>query len=172
MHEKRYVRFASITGIDVPDLPIACEIWLEDVSNSSWSSLNILKLANLFVRYMCHSDPGMLTMRAVEQRYGLDKSQVKDIMRLMVIYGAAESFDSDAGYVRASLRLTYLQRLRVLEVKSRFNSLHSAATQPRLPWHKPEEKWMLKNTLPEVANQLEERDSTSCSAPVPQPTNA
>lgn len=150
MHNKRYVRFASISGIEVADLPIAAEIWLQDISTSPWATREIIKLANLFLRYMQDPNPDKLRLDQIDYSLGLDKSQVLDILRLMVIYGATESYQTDNGVVRAALKLSYLQRLRVLDVRDRFSALHDAKVNGPLPWHKREEKWMLKNALEAV----------------------
>ncbi|MFM1814948.1 MAG: hypothetical protein RLZ98_1643 [Pseudomonadota bacterium] len=142
MSDKRFVRFSSITGIELADLPIAAEVWLNDIASSGWSTRETLKLAHLYVRYMQEPDPEILRLAAVERSFGLDRSEVLNTLRLMVIYGAVESYDISDGHLRAALKLSFLNRLQVLEVRRRYSQL-LPLKQRVLPWHAREDKWTL-----------------------------
>src|SRR5690606_30435302 len=133
MHEKRYVRFASIAGIERRDIPVAGEVWLEELSRSCWADRDILKLATLFMRYMRRPEVGILDFSAIEGVCGLDRAQVANALRLMVTYGAAEAFDAGGEALKVSLNLSVLQRLRVLEIRRRFADL-SGPRDPDGPW--------------------------------------
>ncbi|MGI9524053.1 MAG: hypothetical protein ACR2PG_20660 [Hyphomicrobiaceae bacterium] len=134
MLEQRYLRFASIAGIERRDLPIAAEVWLEDVSKSCWADREIIKLSTHFVRYIRHPAPEVLSSGHINRACNLEKDQVIETLRLMVIFGAAEGYDCDGDPMRVSLQLSYLQRLRVLEVKHRFAEFQRDFDAQQLPW--------------------------------------
>ena len=140
--ERRHIRFASIAGIDCKELPIAAEVWLESIGQSSWADRDILKLANACVKYMRAPLPFTVAFRAIEQVTGLDRGKVENNFRLMAVYGAVETYDCSGEALRASLHLTYLQRLRVLEIRRRFCELHPEDRPRALPWHQAEENWL------------------------------
>ena len=142
MIEKRYLRFASIAGIERRDLPVAAEIWLDEISKSSWATREIIQLATHFTRYIREPDPALLKCLRIERDCSIDKPGLIDSLRLMVSYGAAEGFEIDGDVLLASLSLSYLQRLRVLEVKCRFTTLGTSGGKVELPWYLSEEKWL------------------------------
>ncbi len=164
--ERRHIRFASINGIDSKELPIAAEVWIDSINQSSWADREILKLADVCARYMRNPQPLSIALRVIEQSAGLDRGKVDNNLRLMVLYGAVESYDCGGESLRASLYLTYMQRLRVLEIRRRFCELHPDDYSPALPWHKSEENW-LPHTVPANAEQDE-----IAEAATPKPTAA
>lgn len=143
MIEKRRVRFATIEGIDRKDLPLAAEVWLEDVRIQPWMSSEALKLAALFARYMSNPNPEWLELRYINRDYQLDKREIMQALRLMQIYGFMEAFSLEDQVVRVSLNLSLLHRLRVLEARESFSSL-SMKARPKLPSFSKgtENKWI------------------------------
>ena len=123
MLENRRVRFQSIEGITRADLPLAAEIWLEDMHRQSWPTREALKLATHFKRYMARPDPKDMTLRAIERHCQLDRKVVLETLRQMQMFGAVEAFGIDGDQVRASLSLGVLQRLRTREASARFREL-------------------------------------------------
>ena len=123
MIEQRRVRFASIDGISRADLPIAAEIWLEDLSRQRWINPGIQKFATFLMRYMTDSFVKDVTFRLAERYTGLDRKGVLEVLKTMQVFGAAEAYTIDGDVIRVSLALSVLQRLRTLEVQSRFREL-------------------------------------------------
>lgn len=134
--DKRFVRFASIAGIDRAELPVAAEIWLEDIAASCWADRSIIKLATLLTQYIGDPDPSRLKFGALESASGLDRKQVGDTLHIMRNFGVVEDHDTTGDALRTGLNLSYLQRLRVLEVRKRFRELSSGD----LPWHRTDKK--------------------------------
>lgn len=157
---RRYIRFASISGIDRGELPIAAEVWLETVAQSCWADRSILKLSTLFMKYMRSPDPAMCRFGYIGQVVGLDKRGLDASMRLMTAYGAVETYDCGGDALRASLNLSYLQRLRVLEIARRFRELQVANPIEDMPWRRKDENW-LPQTVPIAAPPEDDKEVTA-----------
>jgi hypothetical protein len=142
MRENRRLRFAEIDGLDRSDLPLAAEVWLEDIKSQSWASRDIVKLATLFLRYLLNPTPEMLRLSRIERICQLDRMQVLEALRLMQVFGAVDAYAVDGDSISVSLNLGLLQRFRVLSVRKKFEELLS---EPRPNWPEAapmgEEKW-------------------------------
>lgn len=144
--DRRRIRFASISGIERTEIPIAAEVWLETISQSCWADRNIVKLATHLLKYLKAPVPSMVEIGSIERSTGLDRRQLDANLRSMAMYGAIENFDCSGKDLRASLNLTYLQRLRVLEIRRSFMELQPAIRQDCMPWHQPEPDWLQETT--------------------------
>lgn len=142
MIDRRLLRFESISGIERKDLPIAAEIWLEDLVKGIWITRDVLKLATLFATYIKHPNAQLLAIGSIERSCGLDKSQALECLRAMQMYGAVVGFSCDGPALKASLSLSYLQRLKVLEARLRFSELKDLCRDREMPWHLTEERWL------------------------------
>ena len=142
MIDARHLRFADISGIQRKDLPIAVEVWLQDITKSSWATRDVIKLATLFAQYIKQPSLDLLNFSAVERRIGLEKKKVMEASSAMVSYGAVHKYDCSGPRINATLHLSFLQRLRVLEVCCRFAELIDAARREELPWHAMELRWV------------------------------
>lgn len=129
MGDNRRVRFASIDGLRRGDLLVAGEIWLDDVFKSCWATREAMKLATHLVRYMAAPDPAVLTLSAIEGKLQLGSEEIKFALRLMQMYGSVEAFVFERDELRVALHLSCLQRLRVMEVRSRLELLTGTASQ-------------------------------------------
>lgn len=129
--EQRRVRFSSIDGIERDDLPLACEIWREDIFKSPWADREAMKLATLFVRYIANPDPSLVVLREIESQCQLTREEVMRSFTIMRSYGAIDSFTFQRDDVRVYLHLSLLQRLRVLETRSRFRQLRGVSSMKR-----------------------------------------
>ncbi len=145
MIDKRRLRFSSIVGIERSDLPLACEVWLEEVVKAPWSTREAMKLAVHFVRYMTNPDPATLGLREIEGQCGLGPDEVRKTLSLMKNYGAVDDFMCTRDDVKAALNLSLLQRCRVLELKHRHAELAGGNAPP--PWTKKQERWDLRETI-------------------------
>lgn len=142
MIDRRLLRFESISGIERKDLPIAAEIWLEDLVKGIWITRDVLKMATLFATYIKHPNAQLLAFGAIERSCGLDKPQAIECLRSMQMYGAVVGFSADGPTLKASLSLSYLQRLKVLEARLRFSELNDLCRDKEMPWHVAEERWL------------------------------
>lgn len=87
MIENRRIRFSSIDGLRRHDLPLAAEVWLEDLKSQIWVTRGILKLATHCVRYMSDPSPDLETFSRVERSVQLAARQVGEALRIMQMYG-------------------------------------------------------------------------------------
>ncbi|MGH1420120.1 MAG: hypothetical protein ACRBCJ_14790 [Hyphomicrobiaceae bacterium] len=143
MIENRRIRFATIYGIDRMDLPLAAEIWIDDLRQQSWVSRDIVKVATVFKRYLVNPDPERTRMRRIESGCQLDRKQVAAALSQMHMYGAIEAYSIDDGVVCASLNLTILHRLKVLETFQKFAELQlSKPNKPVELLKVPKDTWI------------------------------
>ena len=140
--DQRRVRFASIEGLACEDLPLAGEIWLDELFRAPWVSREIMKLGAHFVRYMANPSPGALMLKEIERNHQLLREDVGRALALMVTFNAVDAFTIEKDTVKVALNLTLLQRLRVLETKARLAGLQ--ATSVALPAALPaaEPRWV------------------------------
>jgi hypothetical protein len=161
MRENRRLRFAEIDGLNRSDLPLAAEVWLEDVKSQSWASRDIIKLATQFLRYIIEPKPEMLRLSRIERICQLDRMQVLEALRLLQVFGAVDAYAVDKNSVSISLNLSLLQRFRVLSVRKQFEALLS---ESQSDWSGParEEKWRPDHAVdilddPETDYELEDQ---------------
>ena len=145
--DQRRVRFASIEGLTREDLPLAGEIWLDELYRAPWVSREIMKLGAHFVRYMANPSPGSLMLKEIERHHQLLREDVARALALMVTFNAVDAFTIEKDTFKAALNLSLLQRLRVLETKSRLAGLQAAsvASPAALPVGEP--RWVPEPAL-------------------------
>lgn len=125
MHEKRYLRFADVDGLDRRDLAVAADVWLDELCKQSWATRDTLKLATHFKRYLQRPDPRLLELNRIETDCSVPLESIVETLRQMYIYGALTGYAVEARVLRVSLHLSILQRLRVLETSRRFAELRA-----------------------------------------------
>ena len=141
MIDARQLRFGHISGIKRQDLPIAVEIWLQDITSSCWATRDVIKLATLFSAYIKQPKSVVLDFGAIERNTGLEKDKVVEASSAMISFGVMQQFDCSGPRIKATLNLSFLQRLRVLEVCCRFAELRTGLRGEELPWHAGELRW-------------------------------
>ena len=141
MIEHRRVRFSSIEGVDRADLPLACEIWLDELSRAPWATSEAVRLGGHLMRYICRPDPQLLAIRAIESQCQLGIEDVRKALGHMRAFGVVESFYCDRSDLKVSLTLSILQRLRTLEARHRFQTL--AGNGNSRPWIVQKESWVV-----------------------------
>jgi hypothetical protein len=134
VYEQRRVRFSNIDGLERQDLAIAGEVWLEEICRAPWVTRDVKKLANHFVRYMRDPRPERMLLHEIESEVQLGRDDMLKTLKQMRTYGAVEAFSCERTDLRVSLNLTFLQRLRVLEVTRRFGELCGARGHSPRPW--------------------------------------
>jgi hypothetical protein len=135
MHDLRKVRFSAIDGIERADLPLANEIWLDDLYKASWPPKEAMKLGCHLVRYMVRPDPAMLSFSQFETVCQLTPEEARKTMQVMKVFGVLDDYVCERADIRVTLRLSLLQRLRVLEAKQRF--LATLGSGMDIPWAPP-----------------------------------
>lgn len=121
--ENRRIRFATIDGLRRDDLPLAMEIWRDDLRSQVWTSRDMLKLATLFVRYMADARPEHATLSYIERTCQLDRMQIRQCLKQLQAYGAVEAFGLDGDDLKVAISLSILQRLRVLRCRKELAEL-------------------------------------------------
>jgi hypothetical protein len=143
MSEQRRIRFSTIEGLTREDLPLAAEIWLDDVFHSPWASREAMKLAAHFVRYMADPDPTRVIVREIEREYQLVRDDLQRALVLMRNFMAIDGYTIDKDDIKVALNLSLLQRLRVLEKRRRLVELSrpdASAAPQSLPVKEP--RWV------------------------------
>ena len=151
MIDQRRLRFSDIAGLERHDLPLACEVWLEDIYRAPWISREAMKLSAYFVRYMNRPDANALTLREIESQCQLSADDLRKALVLMRSFGAVEAFVIDRNDIRVGLTLSYHQRLRALEAKHRFAQLPAGPGPSPWPWLVEEHKWVPGQTAAPAA---------------------
>lgn len=132
--ENRRIRFATIDGLGREDLPLAMEVWRDDLRAQVWASRDMLKLATLFVRYMADARPEHASLSYAERIYQLDRAQIQQCLRQMQIYGAIEAYSLDCDHLKVAINLSILQRLRVLKCRQELEGLLDQKAAPMHPF--------------------------------------
>ncbi len=135
MHDLRKVRFAAIDGLERADLPLANEIWLDDLYKAPWVSKEAMKLGCHLARYMVHPEPAMLSFSQFETVCQLSPEEARKTLQVMKVFGVVHEFTCERSDIRVTLHLSLLQRLRVLEAKQRF--LAALGSGLDIPWAPP-----------------------------------
>lgn len=140
--EHRRLRFSDILGIERSDLPFACDIWLDDIFRAPWGTREVMKLAAYFVRYMNKPDANALGIREVESQIQMPADELRKTLVLMRNFNAVEGFLIERNDIRVGLKLSHMQRLRVLEARSRFAALLEEPVARNWPWTTAEDRWV------------------------------
>ncbi len=122
-HEQRRVRFADIGGLTREDLPLACEVWLDDLARAAWGTRDATKLAVYLMRYIVDPQRTPITFGEIERRLQMDRKYLMQSLVLMRTYAAVVEFAVDKDDLKVSINLSLLQRLRVLEGQRRLSDL-------------------------------------------------
>jgi hypothetical protein len=131
----RKVRFAATDGIERADLPLAYEVWLEDLYKASWVPKEAMKLGCHLVRYMVRPDPAMLSFSQFETVCQLTPEEGRKTLQIMKVFGVVQDYVCERSDIRVTLNLSLTQRLRVLEMKQRF--LAALGSGMDIPWAPP-----------------------------------
>jgi hypothetical protein len=129
MTDKRRIRFNDLEGLTRDDLALATEIWLDDVCEGRWSTSEVQKIGAVLMGWIRSPDLAEHETRSMEDKYRLTREEVQRAFNLLKLFGFVESFSVDREGVKAVVRLSILQRLRVLEAKRRYQELLLAAAE-------------------------------------------
>lgn len=127
--DARRVRFESIEGLQRRDVPIACEVWLDDVMRAKWSSREAMKLAAHLVRYMVSGDVRLLALGRIEHQTQLTRDEINGALRGLKQHRAIEAYSIQGDQLLVGLLLTTLQKVRVLEARQRLETLSRELAQ-------------------------------------------
>ena len=90
-----------------------------------------MKLGAHFMNYIQAANPASLALREMETLLQLNREELNRALNLMKLFGTLSSFLVEKDDVRASLTLSPVQILRMLEMKARFMALASGSTITR-----------------------------------------
>lgn len=158
--EKRRVRFASISGLGREDLPLAAEIWYEDIIRQVWSSRDVIKVALLLRRYMSSPDEKLLSVNYIERTFNLDVRMTLDTLRQMQMFGAIEAFSINHNMLHASLCLSLMQRVKTMEIRARIIELSGARAMDAFLSGETPDRWLPPGDLAPASNS-DETDHSS-----------
>jgi hypothetical protein len=122
---QRRIRFGCIDGIGRDDIPLACEVWMDDLMRSPWADRDTMKLAMHLMRYISDPNSVSVLVQEVESLCQLGREDVTKALVAMRNFGVATSYSVSRSEVRATLNLSMLQRLRVLELRRRMKELQA-----------------------------------------------
>lgn len=127
--EQRRVRFVNLDGFDRADINMAAEIWLDDIVQKPWATIEAMKLAAHMVNYIRAASTTPLVFREIETLLQLTREQVTRALSLMKIFGCVSAYVIEREDMRAGLLLNSLQKLRLLEAKDRLSELSHSISQ-------------------------------------------
>jgi hypothetical protein len=124
--DQRRVRFSTLGHLTRADLPLIVEVWLDDCTRAPWATRETIKLAGIFASYICGSQDRNLRLGALENNHQLPRDTVRRSLSLMSMFGALEAYSLANEEVRAALRLSRLQMLKILDARARLKALEDA----------------------------------------------
>lgn len=133
MSEQRYVRFATLGELTKDELQLAVEIWFDDALQAPWASKDSMKLAGVLRHYMMNPNADGLNLKTIEDFYQLSADSARRALVQYTLYGMIEAHSTDRNQLRAALRLSRLQTLRVLEARQRLAELSGAGSHEANP---------------------------------------
>lgn len=139
MHDQRFVRFASLGQLTEEDLQLAVDVWLEDALKSPWGTKDTMKLAGVLAHYILTPATESLNLKSLEDVYQLTADAARRALVLFELYGLIDAHSTHANELRAALRLSQLQMLRVLKTKTELEQLAQTGQAPALT--PVEERW-------------------------------
>jgi hypothetical protein len=122
-HDQRKIRFGCIGDLNRVVLPIAYEVWLDDIFKSAWASREAMKLAYQLVRYMQRPSQVGVSLNELETVCQLNAEEVRKTLNVLRTFGVLESAQTTKTEVTATLILSRLQQLRVVEIACRMDKL-------------------------------------------------
>lgn len=131
--DRRKVRFVSIAGLTTDDLPLANEIWLDDLYRAPWASREVMRLGAHLVAYMQRPKDIVLSSAHVETACQLGLEEARKTLQMMRNFGVVDTFVFERTDVTAGLVLSILQRLRVLETRERLIAVSGKRSMPTEP---------------------------------------
>lgn len=126
MSEQRRVRFSTLGELTKNELHLAIEVWFEDAMKAPWASKETMKLAGILHLYMMNPSTDCLSLKMVEDFYQVNADSARRALVLFTLYGMIDAHSIDGNELRAALRLSRLQTLRVLEARQRLAELSGA----------------------------------------------
>jgi hypothetical protein len=133
MIENRRVRFANVEKLDRVELGFACEIWLDDLVGAPWASREAMKLGAHLMNYIRGANPANLQLREMEMVLQLTREELNRAFNLLKLFGALTAYTVDKDDVRASLVLSPMQVLQMLELRARFMALAGSGLSETFP---------------------------------------
>jgi hypothetical protein len=131
--DPRKIRFLDLGVLARDDLPLACEVWLDGLVKAPWATREAMKVATQLVRYMLKPSAAGVSLNELETLCQLNPEEVRKTLNLMRAFGVVEHAQTTRTEVLATLSLSRLQQLHVLECRHQFRRL--APPAPAAPLH-------------------------------------
>ena len=126
MIENRRVRFSTIEDLPRSDLGLIADIWLDDLCQAKWASREVMKVGAILIQWIRQPSPEHLELGAIETAFHVDRDDVAHALSMLKTFGMVEVFTLGEDGIRAALRLSNLQKLRVLDLKRQHATLEAA----------------------------------------------
>ena len=123
MEDQRCVRFASIGHVEPEELQLIVDVWLEDALKAPWSNKDTMKLAGVLAHYIAKPSRDILNLKAMEDTHQLNADSARRALVLFSLYGLIDAFSTENNELRAALRLSQTQLVRVLKTKRELDAL-------------------------------------------------
>ncbi len=123
MNDQRCVRFASLARVEREELELVLDVWLEDALRAPWATKDTMKLAGVLAHYITAPSRDILNLRAIEDLYQLSADSARRSLVLFSLFGLIDAYSTENNELRAALRLSKPQLLRVLKTKKELNAL-------------------------------------------------
>lgn len=163
--EQRRVRFSSLGALTRDDLPLAVAVWLDEAVKAPWASKETMKIAGILTTYIIDPEPKRLNLASIEGLHQINCNSARRALGLMSMFGMVSAFSTAEGELRAALRLSPLQMLRILEARQKLTRLeapeHADVAQAKTGEAAPADR----QTLPEPAWTPEEPEVPVTSGP-------
>lgn len=139
MIENRRVRFTNVGKLDTLSLGLACEVWLKDLVRAPWASREAMKLSAHMMNYVRMANPANMQLREMETLLQLTRDEINRALGLMKLFGVLSTYAVEKDDVRASLTLSPVQTLEMLELQARYLAVAPAEpSQPSAEQHEPQ----------------------------------
>lgn len=129
MDDRRHAHFASLGELSSLDLSLAVDIWLEDAIKAPWATKETMKLAGILCRYMLEPKADRLKFKSIEDAYQLNADALRRSLVLFQLFGLVDTYSVEGSGLRAALRLSQVQLLRLMEAKHRLAELERGGEQ-------------------------------------------
>lgn len=123
--DQRRVRFSSLGTLTRDDLPLAVAVWLDDATKAPWATKETMKIAGILTSYIIEPEPKRLNLASIEGLHQITTESARRALGLMSMFGLVSAFSTAEGELRAALRLSPLQMLRILEAKQKLAHLEN-----------------------------------------------
>lgn len=124
--------FANFAPASHDQLVIAIEIWHDEICHGSWASKEAMRIGALLSDNVRSCSRQLLNVKDIESSLSIPKDDTLRTFKMLKLFGFVESFSVEGiGNLAISLRLSALQKIRVLETARKLAELSSSELSER-----------------------------------------